>query len=99
MGYRLSPKADRDLDDIISFISEHNPRAAVRLLDRLAVRWQLLATQPRSGVPRPDLGFEFRTVAVGEYLSIYRLAGDTVEIVRVLHGRRLITSETIEGAD
>jgi len=25
MAYRLSPKANRDLDDIISFISQYNP--------------------------------------------------------------------------
>lgn len=54
-------------------------------------RWQLLATQPRSGVRREDLGVGLRTVVIGEYLSVYRLEGNTIEIVRVLHGRRRIT--------
>ncbi len=95
MAYRLSPKANRDLDDIISFISQYNPQAAVRLLDRLVARWRLLDTQPRSGAPREDLGVGLRTVVVGEYLSIYRVAGNSVEILRVLHGRRRITPDEI----
>jgi toxin ParE1/3/4 len=95
MAYRLSPKANRDVDDIISFIADQNPRAALKLLDRFEARWQLLTTQPRSGAPRDDLGAGFRTVAVGEYLSIYRIEGNSVVILRVLHGRRNIAADDV----
>jgi toxin ParE1/3/4 len=94
---RRSSRAEDDLIDIWLYIAEHNPLAADRLLDRLEARWQLLATQPRSGKPREDLGAGLRAVVVGEYLSIYRLDGSSIEIVRVLHGRRNIVAEDVVG--
>jgi toxin ParE1/3/4 len=69
------------------------------MLDRFVARWQLLATQPRSGVPREDLGPGIRTVVVGEYLSIYRLSSNSIVIPRVLHGRGRITAADVAGAD
>lgn len=95
MRYRLSPRAAGDLNTIINYISDKNPRAAERLLDRLEARWDLLATQPRSGAPRDDLGPGFRQVVVAEYLSIYRIEAGAIEILRVLHGRRNISPEDI----
>jgi toxin ParE1/3/4 len=95
MSYRLSGRALTDLASIVDYLSDFNPNAAHRLVDRLEERWELLATQPRSGASRPDLGSELREVIVGEYLSIYRLDDDEVEIVRVLHGRRDITSDDV----
>jgi toxin ParE1/3/4 len=65
-------------------------------VDKLEERWELLVTQPRSGVPRHDLGPNLREVIVGGYLSIYRLEGEDIEILRVLHGRRNITADYID---
>lgn len=87
--------AEEDLFSIWFHIAADSPSAADRMLDRLEARWQLLATQPRSGAPREDLGPGLRTVAVGEYLSIYRAAGNSIQIVRVLHGRRNILPEDV----
>jgi toxin ParE1/3/4 len=88
---RKSSRAEEDLINIWLYVAERDAGAADRLLDRFEARWQLLATQPRSGVRREDLGVGLRTVVIGEYLSVYRLEGNTIEIVRVLHGRRRIT--------
>jgi toxin ParE1/3/4 len=93
MSFRLSSRALIDLQSIVDYISDFNPNAAHRLVNRLEERWELLVTQPRSGVLRGDLGTGLREVIVGEYLSIYRLDGDDIEIVRVLHGRRNITAD------
>lgn len=97
MSYRLSGRALTDLASIVDYLSDFNPNAAHRLVDRLEERWELLVTQPRSGASRPYLGSELREVIVGEYLSIYRLDGDDIEIVRILHGRRDITPDDLEG--
>ncbi len=97
MSFRLSSRALTDLTSIVDYISDFNPNAAHRLVDRLEDRWRLLATQPRSGGLRPDLGDELRQVVVGDYLSIYRLKGDDIEIVRVLHGRRNVTQDDLTG--
>jgi toxin ParE1/3/4 len=97
MSFRLSSRALIDLQSIVDYISDFNPNAAHRLVDRLEDRWHLLATQPRSGALRQGLGDEFRQVVVGDYLSIYRLDGDDIEIVRVLHGHRNVTDEEVTG--
>lgn len=42
---------------------------------------------------RPELGVGVRAVATGNYLIFYRVAPDTVSIVRVVHGSRNITAD------
>lgn len=96
MSFRLSVRAMADLQSIVDYISDFNPNAAHRLVDQLEERWKLLATQPRSGAPRSDLGSELREVVVGDYLSIYLLNDGDIEIIRILHGRRDITGDDVE---
>jgi plasmid stabilization system protein ParE len=69
MSYRLSGRALIDLESIVDYLSAINPNAAHRLVDKLEERWELLVTQPRSSVPRHDLGPNLREVIVGGYLS------------------------------
>jgi toxin ParE1/3/4 len=88
-------RAERDLIEIWSYIAERDPAAADRLLDRLEARWELLATQPRSGAPRDDISPGLRHLVVGQYLSLYRLTQYEVVIIRVIHGRRNITAEDV----
>lgn len=95
MSFRLSSRALIDLQSIVDHITDFNPNAAHRLVDRLEERWELLVTQPRSGSRCLDLGDDLRQIVVGEYLSIYRLDGDDIEIIRVLHGHRNITHDDI----
>ncbi|MDX8511684.1 type II toxin-antitoxin system RelE/ParE family toxin [Mesorhizobium captivum] len=45
---------------------------------------------PFSGAPRDDIAPGVRHLIVGEYLTLYRVGEDAIEIVRVLHGRRNI---------
>ena len=97
MSFRLSSRALTDLRSIVDYISDFNPNAAHRLVNRLEDRWELLTTQPRSGVLRTDLGTGLRQVVVGEYISIYRVEVNDVEIIRVLHGRRDITPDDMSG--
>jgi toxin ParE1/3/4 len=61
-----------------------------RLYDRLA-------GHPKSCPARPKLGAHIRVAVVLPYLVIYQHpeGGDTVSIVRVLHGRRKITRKIL----
>ncbi len=81
-------QAEEDLIEIWSRIAMENPGAADRLLDRIEKRWGLVATQPRIGVARNDIGADIRCIVVGEYLTFYRPVTDGIEVIRVLHGRR-----------
>jgi toxin ParE1/3/4 len=88
MPYRLSALAERDLDDIWSFVVEDaSPTIADRLIDDIIDRFDLLAEQPRMGRARPEFGLGVRSFAVENYVIYYRHDGDVL-IARILHGRR-----------
>jgi toxin ParE1/3/4 len=46
-------------------------------------------------VARDDIAPGIRHLVSGEYLTLYRLTGGAVEIIRVLHGRRKISSQVV----
>ncbi|MGN6537514.1 MAG: type II toxin-antitoxin system RelE/ParE family toxin [Mesorhizobium sp.] len=96
MIYYLLDQAEADLVAIMEYIAERNPAAAARVLQSLHKRWDLLADHPFSGKGRDDLRPGARCVVVGQYLSLYRVTDQGVEIVRVLHGRRDLAAENIE---
>jgi toxin ParE1/3/4 len=89
-------RADEDLIEIWSYIAVDNISAADRVLDAIEARWDNLARHPYSGVARDDIAPGIRHLVSGEYLTLYRLSGSTIEIVRVLHGRRKISSKVIK---
>jgi toxin ParE1/3/4 len=88
-------RAEEDLIEIWGYVALQNEAAADRLLDGFDRRWELLATQPYSGVARPDIGEDVRYLVVGEYLSFYRVKDVRIVILRVLHGRRNISPDDI----
>ncbi len=89
-------RADEDLIAIWSGIAAENPAAADRVLDAIERRWRQLAQYPYSGVARDDIANGIRHLVNGQYLTLYRINDDAVEILRVLHGRREITKKAVE---
>ena len=97
MIYYLLDQARADLEGIAEYIAQRNPAAAVRLIDALHERWELLTLHPFSGKGRDDLRPGARSVIVGEYLTLYRITDSGIEVVRVMHGRRDIGSDDVSG--
>ena len=88
MPYRLSSLAERDLEEIWSYVAEDaSPATADRLIDAIIDRLELLAEQPRMGRLRPEFGAGVRSFTVENHVIYYRHDEDVV-IARVLHGRR-----------
>jgi toxin ParE1/3/4 len=87
---RRLPRAIRDVDDIWLHIAADDPAAATRMVERLAAGVARLADFPESGRARPEIGAGARSVVVGRYLVLYRINGEFVDIVRVIHGAREI---------
>jgi toxin ParE1/3/4 len=88
MPYRLSALAERDLDEIWSYVAEDaSPTTADRLIDAIFDRFELLAERPGSGRLRPEFGPGVRSFIVENHVIYYRHEGDVL-IARVLHGRR-----------
>jgi antitoxin ParD1/3/4 len=91
--YLLAPIAAQDLDDITTYISRDNPKAALKLLDSFFSAMDQLAKHPQLGHVRGDLTkkpVRFWPVK-SKYLIIYK---DTnpIEIVRVLSTYRDIAT-------
>ena len=91
--YFLSTQAHADVEEIVSYIAEDNYEAAERTLEKFRSKFQRLAEFPMTGSPRPELGAELRSLAVGAYIIFYRPRVFGVEILRVLHGNRDLASE------
>ena len=90
-----SNQARTDLLDIYALIGLEQPAAAEHYFDRIEQKARLLQSQPRMGVRRPDIRPGLRMLVEIPYLVLYRIDPDTdegvvntVEIVRVLDGRR-----------
>ena len=74
--------------DIWLGIAVDNPDAADRVLDRLEARVRILRQWPNSGVACPAVEHEARMLVEHPYVILYRVVGDDVHVVRVLHGAR-----------
>jgi plasmid stabilization system protein ParE len=89
MKYRISRRADTDIERICDRIAEENPRAAERLDEPLHDAMQLLGRFPRIGHTRSDVEDKrYLFWAVGKYVVAYRVEHKEVVVVRVLHGAR-----------
>lgn len=88
MGYRLSPLAEQDLEEILLYIAEvASPAPADRLIDAMVDRFDLLVEQPEMGRSRPEFGVGVRSIVVENYVIYYR-PDKEILIARVLHGHR-----------
>ena len=84
----FSPKARADLDDVWLHVAMAAPTAADRLIDRLLERCQSLAVHPELGPARPEITPDARMLVEGDYLILYRVRPDGVDLVRIVHGAR-----------
>ncbi|HEU0067549.1 MAG TPA: type II toxin-antitoxin system RelE/ParE family toxin [Sphingomonas sp.] len=75
-----------DLDGIIAYIEIDDPAAAIRVRNRLVELGDSLTEFPGRG--RPASGGTREMVTVAPYVLVYRLVGDTVNILAISHGRR-----------
>jgi toxin ParE1/3/4 len=80
--------ADEDLLDIWFYVGADDMGAADRLLDQIDIRCDSLGPYPQKGLQRDALMPGMRSILEGNYVIFYRVNGDRVEILRILHGSR-----------
>lgn len=86
-GTRWLPAAADDLVAIVEFISKRNPAAATDLAERLLADAEMLSQLPALYRPGRVTGTrEF--VSHPNYIFIYRVTSDAVEILNVVHSRQ-----------
>ena len=92
-GYKVKiyPAAEQDLIEIIDYLNTLSPDSALRIYDAITEEIAGLSRMPER-CPRPrDLALSakgYRCLIVEKYLVFYVVAGDTVQIRRILYGRR-----------
>lgn len=88
---KIYPAAKQDLRDIVDYLNTLSQTAALRYYDTLVEEIGSLSEMPER-CPKPrDLALaakDYRYLIVGNYLVFYVVAGDTVQIRRILYGRR-----------
>ena len=88
---RIYPAAKQDLLDIIDYLNTLSPDAAMRMYDKITQEIISLSQMPER-CPRPrDLALAakgYRCLIVEKYLVFYVVEHDTVQIRRILYGRR-----------
>lgn len=78
------PKAVTDLQTIMSYIAQDNPKAAVEVIDAILGKVDLLENNPHLGrTGRVKNTREL--VALKNYIVIYRLVDDVAQILRIKH--------------
>ena len=92
MAHRLAPQVEVELDDIWYYIARDSGSIEIadRLIDSITDRFFLLGDHPYVGRLRDDLRPGLRSFPVGQYVIIYRIDGEDVLILHVMHGRRNI---------
>lgn len=85
MNIRWLSSALVELDRIYGYIAWENPKAAARVFRQIRKASLQLARFPQLGRPSQVEGTRELVVAGLPYLIVYRVAGDSVEILRVFH--------------
>ena len=80
--------AVRDLAAARAYIAQDNARAADRQVERVVAAVEGLIRFPEIGRPGRRSGTRELVVNRTPYIAAYRLRGDTIEILRVMHGRQ-----------
>lgn len=88
MRVTFADAAHGDLMDIALYIAQDSPARALTFVDELEAHCNTLGRTPHIGVPRPELGQNVRVLAHGRYLAFYRVEGEQVRILRILHSAR-----------
>jgi toxin ParE1/3/4 len=86
----IHESAARDLDEIINWISQDNPRAAARLVDRVRAKIERLAVSGLSHIGRPGLLEGTRELVEAPYIIVYAidLPNQLIDVLAILHGAK-----------
>jgi plasmid stabilization system protein ParE len=86
---RLTTQARLDLQMIQDAgLADFGPRATRKHMAGFGRIFQLLRVHPSAGPARPEYGRDIRTFAHHPHRVIYRLQGNSILVVRILHHAR-----------
>jgi toxin ParE1/3/4 len=83
-----SQQAETELVEIGGYIAQDSERHAEEFVAHLRDKANAIAHAPRIYRVRHDLGPELRTAAIRDYVIVFRISRDGVEILHIVHGAR-----------
>lgn len=86
MKLRIALAAERDLREIAAHIARDNPTRARSFIRELKDKMRNIAAQPMIYPVREAWGADNRSALHRNYQIIYRIDGETVLFLRLLHG-------------
>ena len=85
----IAPAAKTDLKDIYQYgLRQWGQTQSESYLENIKQQIWTLTEQPLIGVDRSELLSGARSLPIESHTMFYRVTLDTVEIIRVLHGRQ-----------
>lgn len=96
MGYQIvwSPEAVEDVDVIAASIARDSVSYAAAVVQKILTVTRDLSHSPGAGDPAPEFGQdEIRSQFAYSYRIIYQIQGETVTILAIVHGKRLLTQD------
>ncbi len=91
-GYRLSLKADVDLEEIFEHtLSEFGEDQAFKYLSEFEELFFHLVDYPEIGRSRNEIKKGLRSLPKSAHVVFYRIMANHIRIVRILHGSKDIT--------
>jgi toxin ParE1/3/4 len=90
MPHRLAPQASAGRSNIWNYIFKESgdADAADNVIDAIIKHFYLLNQYPRMSRARDDLRPGVRSFPIGQYVILYVIDDEDIEIVHVIHGRR-----------
>jgi len=85
-------QAAADLVAILTYLDEHSPAAADRLVAAIDQHCTSLGQFPGTGRARDDIMLGLCSVVVDRYVLLYRVRPQAVEVLRILPGGRDLAS-------
>ena len=96
LGYRLTEAADADIDEIYAWTLETWGEAkADEYFHGLYDAFDRIIDNPYLGTDRPEFGENIQFIRFKSHRIFYRPRSDIIEILAVVHVRRMVTSDII----
>jgi plasmid stabilization system protein ParE len=95
----ISEDAEKELDDIRSFLRRVNPAFGRRVMKRFRERFAFIRHSPYLTTDRSDLRNGIRTVNSEDYRIYFEVVNKTVNVLHIIHSSRDVTAATFNPAD
>lgn len=99
ISVEITATSESDVAEIWEYIAQDKPEAATAFVLRLEEQIGTLEEFPERCQLVPEnelLGTAYRHLVYGNYRTVFRIVGDRVIIMRVLHGTRLLDIGLLE---